>query len=180
MGQGGSRAYSMVPEDRGEFLLHPLTDSEEEEEDLFVVAPAPAAEGWAATSLQIGLPFLVAGLGMVAAGLVLDLVQHWPVFLEVKELPLQTIDIYLSRCHLLAERGRHPRAALNQTNHLLGNTLLRCRRGGGSSSRRSYLEGARGCHYNSVVNTHIVDHRRAEICAPWRGCRGFPLKVRRS
>ena len=86
MGQGGSRAYSMGPEDRGEFLLHPLTDSEEEEEDLFVVAPAPAAEGWAATSLQIGLPFLVAGLGMVAAGLVLDLVQHWPVFLEVKEL----------------------------------------------------------------------------------------------
>ena len=86
MGQGGSRAYSMVPEDRGEFLLHPLTDSEEEEEDLFVVTPAPAAEGWATTTLQIGLPFLVAGLGMVAAGLVLDLVQHWPVFLEVKEL----------------------------------------------------------------------------------------------
>ena len=86
MGQGGSRAYSMVPEDRGEFLLHPLTDSEEEEEDLFVVAPAPAAEGWAATSLQIGLPFLVAGLGMVAAGLVLNLVQTWPTFTEIQPM----------------------------------------------------------------------------------------------
>ena len=36
--------------------------------------------------VQIGLPFLVAGLGMVAAGLVLDDVQHWQVFLEVPEL----------------------------------------------------------------------------------------------
>ena len=36
--------------------------------------------------VQIGLPFLVAGLGMVAAGLVLDDVQHWPVFIEVPEL----------------------------------------------------------------------------------------------
>ena len=43
-------------------------------------------EGWGTTLLQIGLPFLVAGLGMVAAGLVLDDVQHWPVFSEVPEL----------------------------------------------------------------------------------------------
>ena len=43
-------------------------------------------EGWLTTLLQIGLPFLVAGLGMVAAGLVLDDVQHWPVFIEVPEL----------------------------------------------------------------------------------------------
>ena len=43
-------------------------------------------EGWGTTLLQIGLPFLVAGLGMVAAGLVLDDVQHWPVFVEVPEL----------------------------------------------------------------------------------------------
>ena len=43
-------------------------------------------EGWGTTLVQIGLPFLVAGLGMVAAGLVLDDVQHWPVFIEVPEL----------------------------------------------------------------------------------------------
>jgi hypothetical protein len=44
------------------------------------------AEGWGTTLLQIGVPFLVAGLGMVAAGLLLDTVQHWPVFQEVPEL----------------------------------------------------------------------------------------------
>ncbi len=31
-------------------------------------------------------PFLIAGLGMVGAGLVLDVVQHWPVFQTVTEL----------------------------------------------------------------------------------------------
>ncbi|KAG7154487.1 Solute carrier family 41 member 1-like [Homarus americanus] len=36
--------------------------------------------------MQVMLPFLVAGLGMVGAGLVLDLVQHWPVFKIVSEL----------------------------------------------------------------------------------------------
>nr|XP_053638471.1 solute carrier family 41 member 1-like isoform X2 [Cherax quadricarinatus] len=35
---------------------------------------------------QVMLPFLVAGLGMVGAGLVLDLVQHWDVFRDVSEL----------------------------------------------------------------------------------------------
>ncbi|XP_069988960.1 solute carrier family 41 member 1 isoform X1 [Penaeus vannamei] len=36
--------------------------------------------------MQVMLPFLVAGLGMVGAGLVLDLVQHWEVFKVVSEL----------------------------------------------------------------------------------------------
>ncbi|XP_037785339.1 solute carrier family 41 member 1-like [Penaeus monodon] len=36
--------------------------------------------------MQVMLPFLVAGLGMVGAGLVLDLVQHWDVFKVVSEL----------------------------------------------------------------------------------------------
>ena len=40
--------------------------------------------------------FLVAGLGMVAAGLVLNLVQAWPVFTEASEaiprLPLKFLD----------------------------------------------------------------------------------------
>lgn len=31
------------------------------------------------------VPFLVAGIGMVFAGLLLDVVQHWPLFLEVPE-----------------------------------------------------------------------------------------------
>ncbi|XP_029548977.1 solute carrier family 41 member 3 isoform X1 [Salmo trutta] len=35
---------------------------------------------------QILLPYLVAGLGMVAAGIVMDLVQHWEVFKEITEV----------------------------------------------------------------------------------------------
>jgi solute carrier family 41 len=35
---------------------------------------------------QVLLPFLVAGVGMVAAGLVLDEVQHWSVFQKVTEI----------------------------------------------------------------------------------------------
>ncbi len=43
------------------------------------VAYASSPESAAAVALQIFLPFLVAGMGMVAAGLVLDTVQHWKV-----------------------------------------------------------------------------------------------------
>ena len=37
-------------------------------------------------TLQILLPFLIAGLGMVSAGLLLDIVQHWTVFTEINEI----------------------------------------------------------------------------------------------
>ena len=43
-------------------------------------------ENMLSVSMQIFLPFLVAGFGMVAAGLVLDVVQHWTVFETVTEL----------------------------------------------------------------------------------------------
>ncbi|XP_008291733.1 solute carrier family 41 member 3, partial [Stegastes partitus] len=35
---------------------------------------------------QILLPYLVSGLGMVAAGIVMDVVQHWEVFREISEV----------------------------------------------------------------------------------------------
>ncbi|KAM4587405.1 solute carrier family 41 member 3-like [Odontesthes bonariensis] len=35
---------------------------------------------------QVLLPFLVSGLGMVAAGMVMDIVQHWEVFKEISEV----------------------------------------------------------------------------------------------
>ena len=35
---------------------------------------------------QVTIPYLVAGLGMVGAGLLLDKVQHWQVFLDLPEL----------------------------------------------------------------------------------------------
>lgn len=67
-------------------------------------APAMPQESFLAITLQIFFPFLVAGLGMVGAGLVLDMVQvcrrlrkrvlvlklllfqHWQVFVTVSEL----------------------------------------------------------------------------------------------
>lgn len=39
-----------------------------------------------ATSVQMFIPFLLAGFGMVAASLLLDMVQHWPVFQNVSEV----------------------------------------------------------------------------------------------
>ncbi|KAK2914613.1 solute carrier family 41 member 3-like isoform X1 [Channa argus] len=35
---------------------------------------------------QVLLPYLVSGLGMVAAGIVMDIVQHWEVFKEISEV----------------------------------------------------------------------------------------------
>ncbi|KAL2738807.1 solute carrier family 41 member 1-like isoform X1 [Vespula squamosa] len=43
-------------------------------------------ESYCAITIQVFIPFLIAGLGMVGAGLVLDLVQHWVVFDKVNEL----------------------------------------------------------------------------------------------
>lgn len=37
-------------------------------------------------AVEVFIPFLIAGLGMVFAGLVLDKIQHWPVFSSVTEL----------------------------------------------------------------------------------------------
>uniref|UniRef100_T1JLE6 SLC41A/MgtE integral membrane domain-containing protein n=1 Tax=Strigamia maritima TaxID=126957 RepID=T1JLE6_STRMM len=37
-------------------------------------------------ALQVFIPFLIAGFGMVGAGIVLDIVQHWAVFKEVTEV----------------------------------------------------------------------------------------------
>lgn len=38
------------------------------------------------TAVQMFIPFLLAGFGMVAASLLLDLVQHWPVYQDVSEV----------------------------------------------------------------------------------------------
>ena len=45
-----------------------------------------AHESFLSITLQILFPFTVAGLGMVGAGIVLDIVQHWKVFEEINEL----------------------------------------------------------------------------------------------
>ncbi|XP_069798228.1 solute carrier family 41 member 1-like [Narcine bancroftii] len=52
--------------------------------------PSRAPDALKETSFSIGLqvvfPFLLAGFGTVAAGMVLDIVQHWNVFKEVTEV----------------------------------------------------------------------------------------------
>ena len=44
------------------------------------------SESWLSVLVQVTPPYLCAGLGMVAAGLVLDSVQYWPVFQTLPEL----------------------------------------------------------------------------------------------
>ncbi|XP_030748814.1 solute carrier family 41 member 1-like isoform X2 [Sitophilus oryzae] len=43
-------------------------------------------ETYFSITIQVFIPFLIAGFGMVMAGLVLDKIQHWPVFEEITEL----------------------------------------------------------------------------------------------
>uniref|UniRef100_A0A8C9U486 Solute carrier family 41 member n=1 Tax=Scleropages formosus TaxID=113540 RepID=A0A8C9U486_SCLFO len=43
-------------------------------------------ESFEAIGSQVLLPYLLAGLGMVLAGVVLDCVQHWPVFQTITEV----------------------------------------------------------------------------------------------
>ncbi|XP_046880866.1 solute carrier family 41 member 1 [Hypomesus transpacificus] len=48
--------------------------------------PVPLKETSFSIGLQVVFPFLLAGFGTVAAGMVLDIVQHWTVFTEVTEV----------------------------------------------------------------------------------------------
>ncbi|XP_050519524.1 solute carrier family 41 member 1-like [Diabrotica virgifera virgifera] len=43
-------------------------------------------ESYLSTAIQVFIPFLIAGFGMVFAGLVLDKIQHWTVFEQITEL----------------------------------------------------------------------------------------------
>ncbi|ELT98347.1 hypothetical protein CAPTEDRAFT_158449 [Capitella teleta] len=66
------------------------SESSGDEEEAGIQRLLPVVEVQDETSWQIGLqvffPYMIAGFGMVAAGLVLDVVQHWPVFEEVSEV----------------------------------------------------------------------------------------------
>ncbi|XP_058791348.1 solute carrier family 41 member 1-like isoform X2 [Phymastichus coffea] len=58
---------------RGDNFLNDLNDEADDE------------NVWSIT-IQMFIPFLLAGFGMVAASLLLDVVQHWPVYQEVSEV----------------------------------------------------------------------------------------------
>ncbi|XP_066997189.2 solute carrier family 41 member 1 [Anabrus simplex] len=54
-----------------------------------VLAVAPISndnESHLSIAVQVFIPFLIAGFGMVGAGLVLDIVQHWVVFEDITEI----------------------------------------------------------------------------------------------
>ncbi|CRK87752.1 CLUMA_CG001554, isoform A [Clunio marinus] len=43
-------------------------------------------EKWWQTTIQVSIPFFIAGIGTIAAGIILGNVEHWEVFQEVSEL----------------------------------------------------------------------------------------------
>ncbi|KAI4874966.1 hypothetical protein NFI96_032971, partial [Prochilodus magdalenae] len=57
-----------------------------QEEQQPMADPAMPNESVCATVLQILVPFLLAGLGTVMAGVLLDVVQHWDVFQTITEI----------------------------------------------------------------------------------------------
>lgn len=63
-------------------------NNDEEDDDLHLSSPTlcPSEESSFTIFVQVFIPFLVAGFGTVAAGLVLDYVQHWEVFRNVSEV----------------------------------------------------------------------------------------------
>uniref|UniRef100_A0A3P9IKL8 Solute carrier family 41 member n=1 Tax=Oryzias latipes TaxID=8090 RepID=A0A3P9IKL8_ORYLA len=88
-GDGGySEMEPMLAERR---LSGEDSDKEEEEEDCEEEGPGSDVsnmpkESFLAMTLQILVPFLLAGFGTVSAGMVLDIVQHWEAFQYITEI----------------------------------------------------------------------------------------------
>ncbi|XP_066997122.1 solute carrier family 41 member 1 [Anabrus simplex] len=83
--QGGDSDGGAFPEIEGE--THQLLDiMQVKVSPLSSRPPQDVAENVWSISVQVFIPFLVAGFGMVGAGLVLDEVQHWPVYKYVSEV----------------------------------------------------------------------------------------------
>ncbi|XP_045164638.2 solute carrier family 41 member 1-like isoform X2 [Mercenaria mercenaria] len=67
----------------------PLLESSESGDDgidIEIVRTEDTGESSLQICLQVSLPYIIAGFGMVLAGIVLDIVQHWPVFVNVSEI----------------------------------------------------------------------------------------------
>ena len=105
MGQQQS-IYQSVPQPDPNIPLDLFVETSESEEDIYnadvesedefkenllkngniMIGETETKEKLWKLTLQILFPFLVAGLGMVSAGILLDVVQHWPVFVTVNEI----------------------------------------------------------------------------------------------
>ena len=59
-------------------------EGDEFDETINIKKSSTEQESFLTITLQVFFPFLLAGFGMVGAGLVLDKVQHWEVFLTVR------------------------------------------------------------------------------------------------
>ena len=62
-----------ISEDEGKIFITPTTVHKTENSVLVII-------------LEVFFPFLVAGLGTVAAGMLLDYVQHWKVYQDIPEV----------------------------------------------------------------------------------------------
>ncbi|GLH08339.1 hypothetical protein R5R35_002556 [Gryllus longicercus] len=82
---GEADGNEVFPEAEGE--THQLLDVMQVKSTGHVTRPpSDVTENVWSISVQVFIPFLVAGFGMVGAGLVLDTVQHWKVFKVVSEV----------------------------------------------------------------------------------------------
>ncbi|XP_040577052.1 solute carrier family 41 member 1 [Lepeophtheirus salmonis] len=83
----GFQLLRQEDEDDDEFIT---LDADESDENVLVLDPTTKPKEDNETALwitfQIFIPFILAGFGMVGAGLVLDSVQHWEVFVNVSEI----------------------------------------------------------------------------------------------
>ncbi|KAM4794731.1 solute carrier family 41 member 1 [Rhinophrynus dorsalis] len=84
----GSRANTKGVQEEDALLENgsQSTESDEQHIDPCPEGGVPLKETMFSIGLQVLFPFLLAGFGTVAAGMVLDIVQHWEVFTEVTEV----------------------------------------------------------------------------------------------
>ncbi|OCT94543.1 hypothetical protein XELAEV_18012217mg [Xenopus laevis] len=84
----GSRANTKGVQEEDSLLENgsQSTESDDPNTDACPEAGISLKETSFSIGLQVLFPFLLAGFGTVAAGMVLDIVQHWQVFTEVTEV----------------------------------------------------------------------------------------------
>ncbi|OXA52611.1 solute carrier family 41 member 1 [Folsomia candida] len=84
-----NKLYDMNVINNGEKAHLLMEDSLDQHDEISFQDAKPKMEeeeSFWSIMVQVFIPFLIAGMGMVAAGVTLDLVQHWPVFKEVPEV----------------------------------------------------------------------------------------------
>ncbi|KAM8976829.1 solute carrier family 41 member 1 isoform 2-T2 [Pelodytes ibericus] len=84
----GSRANTKGVQEEDALLENGSQSTEGDDHTIDPASEAvvPLKETSFSIGLQVLFPFLLAGFGTVAAGMVLDIVQHWKVFTEVTEV----------------------------------------------------------------------------------------------